>query len=257
MVYLSGSWFEQFAHGHVGDAEEYDINSAYPHVIARLPCLLHGQWTDGSDNPPTGLTMVHAHVVGSDPYIGAMPHRLSTGRILRPHITSGWYWLDELQASVRAGLIDTWEVDKWIHYEPCDCPPPVRALLDLYKRRLEVGKNTPEGIAMKLIYNSMYGKFAQSIGSPKYANPVYASLITSGCRTMILDAIATHPLRSSGVLMIATDGVYFTRPHPTLEIDPEKLGAWDHATKRNLTNFQPGLYWDEKARAAIQAAEGT
>jgi hypothetical protein len=120
---------------------------------------------------------------------------------------------------------------------------------------LEVGKNSPEGIAMKLIYNSMYGKFAQSIGSPKYANPIYASLITSGCRTMILDAIATHPHKTRDVLMIATDGIYFATPHPGLHVDAEELGAWDKSTKRNLTQFQPGLYWDDKAREAIGIGE--
>lgn len=253
-TYVAG-WFEQFAHGHVRTAEEDDINSAYPHVIARLPCLLHGKWTEGVTEPPAGMTMVHARVVGSDPHIGAMPHRLASGRIIRPHHTAGWYWLTELEASARAGLVDGWVSDRWVHYDPCDCAPPVRALLELYKRRLEVGKNTPEGIAMKLIYNSMYGKFAQSIGSPKYANPIYASLITSGCRTMILDAIATHPQRSANVLMIATDGIYFSTPHPTLTIDPERLGAWDRGTKVNLTQFQPGLYWDDKARDALAAGD--
>lgn len=253
-TYLGG-WFEQFGHGHVGDAEENDINSAYPYVISRLPCLLHGKWTTGVSDPPAGLTMVHAQVLGSDPYIGAMPHRLKTGRIIRPHVTSGWHWFTEIQASIRAGLIDTYSVDRWIHYTPCTCAPPVRALLELYKRRLEVGKNSPEGIAMKLIYNSMYGKFAQNIGSPKYANPIYASLITSGCRTMILDAIASHPNRSRDVMMIATDGIYFSTPHPNLDVSPTKLGAWDKATKVNLTQFQPGLYWDDKARAAISVGD--
>jgi hypothetical protein len=253
-----GGWFEQFMHGHVGHITEWDINSAYPFVISRLPCLLHGKWSEATGqklSPPTGLTMVHAVVTGSDPHIGAMPHRLETGRIIRPHITAGWYWYEELQAAQRAGLIDFIQCDRWIHYDPCSCRPPVSTLTELYQRRLEVGKNTPEGIAMKLIYNSMYGKFAQSIGMPKYANPIYASLITSGCRTMILDAIATHPLKSAAVTMIATDGIYFTEPHPTLNVDGEKLGAWDRGDKHNLTQFQPGLYWDDKARHAIAEGE--
>src|SRR5690606_895113 len=107
-----------------------------------------------------------------------------------------------------------------------------------------VGKNSSHGKAYKLIYNSAYGKMAQSIGNPKYSNPIYASLITTGCRTMITHAIATHPKKTKDLLMVATDGVYFRSPHPSLEIDKSRLGAWDESIKRNLTLFMPGIYWD-------------
>ena len=47
-----GGWFELMAHGHVpGTSWEYDINSAYPHIIRKLPCLEHGRWTEGTEAP--------------------------------------------------------------------------------------------------------------------------------------------------------------------------------------------------------------
>ena len=51
--------------------------------------------------------------------------------------------------------------------------------------------------------------------------------------------------------MIATDGIYFRTPHPYLDIDPKRLGAWDAGTKENLTLFKPGVYWDDKVREKI------
>ena len=249
-----GGWFEQFAHGHVGDCHEYDINSAYPHVISQLPCLVHGQWNRGTGQPPsTRWVMVHAAVIGSDPHVGAMLHRDPHGRILRPHVTGGWYWQHEIDAAHRAGLIDHVEYAEWIEYRACDCRPPLQGIKGLYQQRLKVGKNTPEGRALKLIYNSMYGKMAQSVGQPQWANPIWASLITAGCRTMILDAIATHPEGTRAVVMTATDGVYFTSPHPTLPLSGDTLGLWDTAVKHNLTLFQPGVYWDDKTRERIGA----
>jgi len=71
---------------------------------------------------------------------------------------------------------------------------------------------------------------------------------------MILDAIATHPKGTRAVAMVATDGVYFTSPHPGLPIS-DQLGDWDTAEKVNLTLFKPGVYWDDKARAAIREGE--
>jgi hypothetical protein len=259
-----GGWFEQMVHGHVGDVWEYDINSAYPFIISTLPCLHTenghtGSYTsgEGSGYPTHGnrYTLVYADITGSNPYIGCMPYRDRQGRISRPHHVKGWYWLHEVDAAIRAGLIDTVSTEKWVSYKACACTPPFDpddiGITRMYLQRLAMGKNSPGGKALKLVYNSAYGKTAQSIGAPKYANPVYASLITAGCRTLILDAIATHPQRATGVTMVATDGIYFTSPHPNLPLDKQRLGAWDETVKPNLTQLMPGVYWDDGTRESI------
>jgi hypothetical protein len=249
-----GGWFEIFVHGIVpGISWEYDINSAYPFIMSRLPCLLHGTWSEGKTRhyPVSGLTLVHATVTGSDPYIGAMNHRRDDGNVLRPQHTGGWYWAHELEAAFKAGVIDSIDIREWINYAPCDCPPPLAGLAELYDFRLAIDKNSPQGIACKLIYNSVYGKMAQSVGSPKYSNPIYASLITAGCRMMILNAIASHPMGTSAVLMVATDGVYFRTPHPHLQCD-DKLGNWEEKSHSSLTLFKPGVYWDDNTRERIR-----
>lgn len=254
-----GGRFEQPVHGHIpGTVSEYDINSAYPAVIAELPCLLHGKWHRGEEIPYYelsrfhGITCVYGTAVGSNAYLGALPHRTRTGAIVFPSITRGWYWVDEINAGIRAGLIDTFDVESWVHYEPCDCEPPLRSIRELYSGRVHIGKNTPRGKSLKLVYNSAYGKFAQSIGNPRYGNGIYASLITSGCRTQILDAIATHPKGASAVTMIATDGLYFTSPHPGLDITKDKLGAWEEKQLTGMTQFMPGVYWTDDSRQRIR-----
>lgn len=247
-----GGWFEIMAHGHIpGKVYEYDINSAYPKIISQLPCLLHGVWTqddNGERNPSRSLALVYATMYGNPRKdIGVHSHRTRQGNILRPKISVGWIWQHELKANIQAGFILSADVHTTWSYRYCDCAPPFAAMERLYHERLRTGKNTPQGVACKLVYNSAYGKMAQSIGKPLHANPIYASLITAGCRTQIISAIATHP-RPESVVMVATDGVYFTEPHPLLEIDPERLGAWDVSVKDNLTLLMPGVYWDDKTR---------
>jgi hypothetical protein len=260
-----GGWFEQMVHGHVGDVWEYDINSAYPYVIASLPCLHttgnhNGQYTQGTGaaypRDPGRYTLVFAECMGSNPYIGALPFRTKQGNILRPHHVKGWYWLHEIQASQAAGLIDTVTVERWVSYLACQCTtspfnPEDIGITRMYQLRLAAGKNSPEGKALKLVYNSAYGKTAQSIGAPKYSNPVYASLITAGCRTLILQAIASHPSGAGAVTMVATDGIYFTERHPTLSLSATELGLWDEVHKHGMTQLMPGVYWDDKTREAI------
>lgn len=257
-----GGWFEIFRHGIIpGETYEYDINSAYPYAIANLPCLLHGEWSRLErvsileNMSSQSLRLLFATVQGSNQRIGTLPHRTAKGAIMRPHETRGWYWEHEIIAGIAAGIIDAVDVHESVTYEPCDCPKPFRSIAELYQERLKVGKNTPSGMAYKLVYNSSYGKMAQSVGKPKYANSVYASLITTACRTMILEAIASHPQGTEAVLMVATDGVYFNSPHPELEIDKERLGAWDESIKENICLFMPGVYWDDKSRKALKAGD--
>jgi hypothetical protein len=252
-----GGWFEIFAHGHIpGDTWEYDINSAYPFIISSLPCLLHGTWRHAAaqDDRPSGtgvVVLAHARVRGSNRRIGAMLHRRDDGGILRPQETAGWYWQHELDAAVRAGLIDSIVCDETWDYDPCGCRPPMRGIAGLYDERLRVGKNSPHGKGLKLVYNSVYGKFAQSVGDPKYGNAIYASLVTAGCRTMILDAIATHPEGTNAMVMVATDGVYFRNRHSGILLGSE-LGAWEESVHSGLTLFKPGVYWDNDTRQRIR-----
>jgi hypothetical protein len=255
-----GGWFETFVNGVIpGTSYAYDINSAYPFAIATLPCLLHGKWTRGERKPDRlkkgHLRLINAKFTGRDMYIGTMPHRDMDGGISRPANTAGWHWQHEVDAARAAGMIATVKVHEWVEYEPCGCRPPMEAIRELYEGRLKVGKETPFGKSKKLVYNSAYGKMAQSVGMPKFSNSVYASLITAHCRTMILRAIATHPEKTKAVAMVATDGIVFLSPHPTLDVDGQALGKWDEATHENLSILMPGLYWDDHSRQSIRDGE--
>lgn len=134
-------------------------------------------------------------------------------------------------------------------YMGCNHNPPLTGLADLFLQRLKAGKATPQGVGLKLTYNSAYGKFAQSVDSPKFGNPVYASLITAGTRAMICDAIVTHPAGTGHLLMVATDAVYsHTTPDTMLtrsrhgRIPARRLGK-RRKTESHL--MKPGVYWDD------------
>lgn len=262
MAYFGG-WFEIFWHGpSLGASWSYDINSAYPDTMATLPCLLHARFhqdetpIDGyvpGSLPHSRTTLVRARLRGSHPVVGAALHRTAKGKVLRPHNTRGWYWLAEIEAAQLAGFIDRVVILERRWCEPCTiCPPPIAAIRDLYQGRLLVGKNSPAGRAKRLIYNSGYGKLAQSLGEPAFANAIYASMITAGCRIKILEAIASHPRGARDLLMVATDSVTFRSRHTALELDDQKLGAWSETEHHNQTFFMPGVYWDDATRERLE-----
>ncbi len=251
-----GGWFEIPCHGILpGSSWEYDINSAYPHVISTLPCLFHGTYAHGNSprrgkTDPREIVFTRALVRSDNRYFGAGFNRSKDGHIRRPRESIGWYLLDEIEAGIRAGLVSDFQTYEWASYIPCSCLPPVRNVASLYHKRLAVGKDSLLGKSAKLVYNSMYGKFAQSVGSAPFGNWVYAALITAGCRIRILDAMATHPRGAKSVVMVATDGIFFDSPHPGLQLS-SMLGDWEAKERVNLTLFKPGVYWDDRAREAI------
>jgi hypothetical protein len=164
-----GGWFEIACHGIIGGTTwEYDINSAYPTIASRMPCLC-GQWKAGKGSPgrighqwltegkPSKLRLCHVAVTGKSPYFGPLPYRAGDGAVYRPRYVKGWYWQHEIDAARRAGLISDVLYYEWYEYAPCSHKPPLRALAGLYEGRQQVGKNTPQGKAYKLVYNSVYG----------------------------------------------------------------------------------------------------
>lgn len=254
-----GGRFEVFAHGHVpGPSYEYDLNSAYPHAMSVMPewgsCEF--EWVTGTttwQDVESTLGLVDVTTSGSDPVAGGLAHRTRNGSILYPLRTRGVRWNFEVKAALEAGLVDTVTVHRALLIRPRAGSVLNAEIPLIYQRRLEVGKETSSGKAMKLIYNSAYGKQAQSVGSPRFSNPLSASFITAHCRATILGAISTHPRRSAHLLMIATDGVYFRSPHPGLSLSETELGKWSSTELSNLTIVMPGVYYHDAGRRALSA----
>lgn len=248
-----GGRFEIARHGIIpGATWEYDINSAYPDAIRQLPCLLHGKWSKGKGpTHPDGRWQIWHVVTRGSRQLGGLPHRAKDYTICYPQQVRGWYWRHEIEAAAEAGLIDSYSILDWVQYDACPCEPPLRSVEDLYHDRQRVGKNSPHGKALKIAYNSAYGKLAESASfKPKYANPIWASLITSLCRTKLMEAVKSHPNGVEDAVMFATDAVYFRSPHPSLPLSSE-LGEWEEDTHEDLTLALPGVYWNAKTRQAI------
>lgn len=262
-----GGRFENSIHGTVpGKIWNYDITSAYPYAQSEAPCWLHGKWSRGEGKPPKlstdTLRMIKVDIKGRNKWLGAVPYRGPSGAVLFPRCLTGWYWQHEIDAGIEAKLIHSYKVHEWVDYKKCGCPPPFAAINDAFDERQRVGGSSPHGKALKLIINSLYGKSAQSIGIPAYACSLYASYITSRCRTQILQAIATHPMGAKAVAKIATDGIYFTSPHQSLPCVPKdvngkkladpKLGEWEEDIYVNMSFFLPGVDWDDKTRNKLE-----
>jgi hypothetical protein len=227
----------------------YDINSAYPDQMQRLPCLAHGRWRKRTGRElaqlPDGETYVanvayQLDVAGGrtsrNQPLGGFPFRLTTGRLVYPLAGRGTYWSVEIRAAQRFG-VRVLHGPGWHLERTCDCQPfawvPGR-----YAKRLELGKGD-EGEPLKFGLASLYGKLAQRVGTARWRNLIWGGLITAGTRAQLLDAAGQAP---GEIVMLATDGIYSTVPLD-LPLSGHELGRWTLTPHERLTIVMPGVYW--------------
>lgn len=238
----------RFEHSLIGERSHvyaYDVRSAYPHAIrTELPCLAHGRWVRQKRAPKDGDTALVRYRVRDigDRVWGPLPCRLADGSIVWPRGGStGWAWGREFQAASEYWTGVEYLRDAWVWKQECHCQP-FTFIDELYQWRISRPENKQ---VVKLALNSMYGKIAQRIES-RYSSRLWAGLITSTCRTRMLELIGRHADESK-LLAIATDGAY---SEERFDIGGSALGDWEVSDEGAMTFLRPGIYWsEEKVRA--------
>lgn len=234
-----GGRFEVTRIGKIDNVYEYDINSAYPYSMLFLPCLLHTQWhkvepTVENMRERCIAKIAYEHIPS---LICNYPQRTKSGVIRWPTRGIGTYWGREIFAGLARENCMITPIEIWHYEQCCDCQP-FDYVNEVYAERVRIGKGT-KGYALKLALNSQYGKIAQSIGEPQYANAIWAGMITAYCRAMLLDAARQAP---NDIVMMATDGIYSTIPLNLPQRD-KVLGDWEMKLHPELFIIKPGIYF--------------
>lgn len=239
-----------------GPIWEYDIHSAYPAAMRGLPCLEHGTWEEVSpralsDLDPACHTFVaplrfdHSAKFAPRPNGGSggrlnvcgLPVRQKSGRLFWPIQGGGIYWSCEIAGAKKLGCQVSYTGPGWIYNRQCDCQP-FPHLEPLFQARRALGADL-RGHPIKLAINGLYGKLAQRIGHPKFANLIWAGLITAITRAALMEAASHDP---EAVIMFATDALFTTRPLFALDVGAG-LGQWEGKEHGRLFIVQPGIYW--------------
>ncbi len=102
---------------------------------------------------------------------------------------------------------------------------------------------------IKLVLNSLYGKFAQAVGergkTPRDANPYYAAAITANCRRRLMEAALLNPHE---IVFFATDGIVSTGELVGLarvkHVGQEEinLGDWEYGEGDGGVFVMSGVY---------------
>lgn len=250
-VAFSGGRFELFQAGRVsGPIFAVDINSAYPFALTQLPSFENGQWRHTVD-PKTirrfGIYRISYHSVNARIFEFApqpLFWRDNRGMISYPNAVHGWYYSPE--AAMVKGMPGVTIHEGW-EWETDSEERPWSFLKEMYATRRRLGKQNLLSMPFKLGPNSLYGKYAQTVGwnqderlPPKsHALPV-AGWVTSYCRAMLWNVIRQSP---SHVVGVETDSVFTTRDPKELQLKlGDELGEWSLKEYDEMIYMQSGMY---------------
>lgn len=250
---FSGGRFELFKAGrHVGPIFAIDINSAYPYALTGVPSLspTHGFWQH--KNNPTAVSRFGVYRLSFEaPGASAIEYRPmplffrdERGLISYPNRVHGWYWSPEARMVLDLPGVTIHEGWEWVQTEEVY---PWTFLNEMFETRQRLGKSNLLSMPFKLGPNSLYGKYAQTVGWDQKKNtpprshalPI-AGWVTSYCRSMLWSIIRQIP---DDVIAVETDSVYTTVDPNTLDIAiGSELGQWDYAKYNELLYVQSGMY---------------
>lgn len=251
IAYIGGR-FETTGHGRLRQLMQYDINSAYPYAVSKLPCLAHSTWEHfegGVIDNPYALYKIkwssHGDLKGG---WGPWPMRNNINKTNLEQVLPTWSWSGEswvwgcealaglrlLEHSPKARVT---VLESWVPTTRCD-DEPFSWIGEWYRERQRLkAAGDPRQMGYKLILNSMYGKLAQSVGSGTWRSFLWAGWITAHARSQLLDAICESP---ESVVMVATDAVYSVDP---LHLEcGDGLGEWEVDYLSNVLIIQSGFH---------------
>jgi hypothetical protein len=249
--------------------DEADINSAYPSHMLSLPCMRegHGRWVSRpgsrlSEAPTGSLGYVLASWDVQTPSTPPFLVRTKEGLVRQPLTGSQvWVSLPEYEAAAERFPTDVTAHHVAYYVAECECANPLLFLSDLYDKRAAIKrlmkplekeddshKDNPEWLllncqqlAIKLVINSIYGKFAQrrpALG--RFTNMHYASHITGCTRAQVRRESWLREDQGGTIVYTHTDSVLSIGGTP---VDGgSALGKWglEHQSF-GFTIVQPGL----------------
>lgn len=233
-----GGRIEAFKLGSFREIFSYDINSAYPAAIALLPATRENHFIY-TQRYRMGFGIWHVRYnFPRSINIGVFPFRLSDGSIKFPLSGEGWYWSPEIEVALKHWPNSVDIVEGYYIADPKKSTPFKTLFPQLYNQRAKYKKaGNLAHFIIKIVLNSIYGKFAQKVGRADFKNFTWAGWITSYTRARLREAVIGH---EKNIVAFSTDGIYSLKPLPLKA--STRLGGWDYSEYDRGTILMSGVY---------------
>ncbi len=241
-----GGRFEIIKRGFIGEAWLYDINSAYPYALSKLPDIVKGSWRNE-------LKTIHKKALigffkievkyDVDEYLPAFAFRRITPNNDLICYPSGnfvtYATLDELKNvdSKNYTILESWQ-----YFDDNPTYPFRDFIITHYEKRMKLkSENNPMQLPIKIILNSIYGKMGQKVNRRigNLFNPVIFAYITGFARAQLFSFVKEHDLEKY-LVAFATDSVCVTRK---VDVNSKELGGFSlEKYAKDVYYLQNGFY---------------
>lgn len=249
-IFLSsyyGGRFEVMKLGTFKNVYKYDINSAYPSVIKDLREIKKFiEVKNPKRIEDSGIYLIYYKQYFPDDFICPFPLRHKTGRIFYTGEISGYYYGCEIKSFLESGInSENFELKIFSGIVPIfgnkifENKEGYNLIEDLFNQRnVFKQKKDLRHYIYKITLNSLYGKFAQKVGSKSFTNFYYAGYITAKTRSLLLEA--SYKIDYSKIICYATDGIISQAP---LKVKTgTDLGLWDYEKIKEAEILMSGFY---------------
>ncbi len=208
-----GGRFEILKRGYMEKCYCYDIKSAYPAEIANLPNFTRGKFEKVKEYHEDAYTGFYkCEVFGIEDVFSPFKQKVRNILNIYPNGAFNQFLtkteIDFIKAQFPNTVIN---VDFGYEWNPKTLEFPFKEEIERLYRWKDSESDEDIKYCVKIILNSLYGKFIQVSGSDNVTgrlfNPLYASLITSGCRVKIMKLGIQNP---ESVISFSTDSVIST-----------------------------------------------
>jgi len=241
-----GGRFEIIKRGFIGKAWLYDINSAYPYALSKMPDILNGRWRYGiksiHEKAILGFFQVKVKYDECE-YLPSFAFRRITKNNDLVCFPSGKFvtftTLEELK-TVDQKNYDI--LNSWQYFDESPTYPFRDFIIKHYNKRMQLKKQgNPLELPIKIILNAIYGKMGQKTGRKigNLFNPVIFAFITGFARAQLVNFVKEHELEKA-VVAFATDSVCVTRE---VNVDSDELGKFSFEKyAKDVYYLQNGFY---------------
>jgi len=238
--YIAGR-IELVTRGFSVDCYIYDINSAFPYSLSKIPDFTKGQWIQSKKVLPNALIGFFKIKCNIPMTKHICPFFFKVrGKIIFPNGEFITYaTLDEIRACEDSSWFKV--LDSWQFVDDNPFYPFKKVIEELYEKRQELKrKGDPLELPIKIILNSIYGKTMQvtenKIGN--LFNPIIGSTITGTTRAKLYRTIIENDMEKE-VVMLYTDSITTTKK---LNLDSTKLGDFSCDFHGSIYALQSGFY---------------
>ncbi len=222
-----GNWLEAFQLGHWERAWDYDINSAYPAELAKLPDLRVGEWQHTDSFYEDGLLGYYKGKVTIkapfSPIIYTKEGKGSGDLNYTPVGTWDTYLTRQEIDFIYKWNLGTFEVEDGWYWE---LTKDRKNLLEGTIEWLHQQKEAAEGLekeVIKRVMSGIYGKFLETWGGNfgQKFNPVYGAEVEVNSRLAVAEFAIQNGLEH--IIHIAVDGVILDK---SVELSEVGIGTW-------------------------------